>query len=77
MDDLLRNVRTRALIKLVQPYTRLDLAYISKELNTEVNEVENILACLILEGELRGQINQVTQEVTLENSYVISKFLRR
>jgi hypothetical protein len=47
--DLLRNIRTQVLIKLIRPYTRIHIPSISKELNVDVNEVESLLVACILD----------------------------
>lgn len=48
--ELLRNIRTQVMIKLIKPYTRIHLPYLSKELNIDVAEVENLLVQCILDG---------------------------
>lgn len=30
IDDVLKNIRTQVLIKLIKPYTRIDISFISK-----------------------------------------------
>ena len=47
--DLLRNIRTQVLIKLIRPYTRIHIPSISKELNVDVHEVESLLVACILD----------------------------
>ena len=47
--DLLRNIRTQVLIKLIKPYTRIHIPFISKELNIDANEVESLLVSCILD----------------------------
>lgn len=47
--DLLRNIRTQVLIKLIKPYTRIHIPFISKELNIDVVEVESLLVSCILD----------------------------
>lgn len=47
--DLLRNIRTQVLIKLITPYTRIQIPFISQELNIDVAEVENLLVSCILD----------------------------
>lgn len=47
--DLLRNIRTQVLIKLIKPYTRINIPFISRELNIDVSEVENLLVSCILD----------------------------
>lgn len=49
IEDLLRNIRTQVLIKLITPYTRIQIPSISMELNIDVAEVENLLVSCILD----------------------------
>jgi len=37
------------LIKLIKPYTRIHIPFISKELNIDANEVESLLVSCILD----------------------------
>lgn len=49
IEDLLRNIRTQVLIKLIRPYTRIAINFISFELNIEPVEVESLLVSCILD----------------------------
>nr|SVE76321.1 EOG090X04DO [Daphnia longispina] len=64
-EDLLRNIRTQVLIKLIRPYTRIHIPSISKELNVDVNEVESLLVACILDNTIQGRIDQVNQVLEL------------
>ena len=59
IEDLLRNIRTQVLIKLIKPYTRIKIAFISGELNIEPSDVESLLVSCILESVIYGRIDQV------------------
>ena len=50
--------RRQVLIKLVSPYKRVTLDFISKEINVSVEEVEAILTELILDRRVSGKIDQ-------------------
>lgn len=65
IEDLLRNIRTQVLIKLIRPYTRIAIPFISKELNIETSEVEELLVSCILDNAIQGQIDQVNQVLEL------------
>jgi hypothetical protein len=54
IGDLLRALRTQYLITLIKPYSRLDMSFLSKQLNVGKPEVEEILIGLILEGKVEG-----------------------
>ncbi|KAG9157022.1 hypothetical protein Leryth_009054 [Lithospermum erythrorhizon] len=43
IEDLLKNVRTQVLLKLIKPYTRIRIPFISKELNVPEKDVEDLL----------------------------------
>jgi len=59
IEDLLKNIRTQVLIKLIRPYTRIQIGFISGELNIEPSDVENLLVSCILDSTITGRIDQV------------------
>jgi len=69
IEDLLRNIRTQVLLKLLQPYTRIRIHFISKELNIPSSDVEALLVSLILDNKIRGAIDQVNQQLELDSSF--------
>ncbi|XP_050497459.1 COP9 signalosome complex subunit 2 isoform X1 [Diabrotica virgifera virgifera] len=70
IEDLLRNIRTQVLIKLIKPYTRIRIPFISTELNIDVSEVESLLVSCILDNTIQGRIDQVNQVLFLERETV-------
>ncbi|EFR02590.1 COP9 signalosome complex subunit 2 [Nannizzia gypsea CBS 118893] len=59
IGEVSRNMRTKAVMKLIQPYTRFTLAFVSKKLKISVTEVQDILSFLILNEELvNAKINE-------------------
>ncbi|KAI7868604.1 PCI domain-containing protein [Spinellus fusiger] len=66
IDDVLKNIRTQVLIKLIKPYTRINLEFISKQLNISVEEVEELLVGLILNEKIAGRIDQVNSRLELD-----------
>ena len=46
---MLSNIRTQVLIKLIKPYTRIQIPFISKELNIDESDVESLLVSCILD----------------------------
>ena len=62
IEDLLRNIRTQVLIKLIKPYTRIQIQFISGELNIETADVESLLVSCILDSTISGRIDQVGTE---------------
>ncbi|KAK9507655.1 hypothetical protein O3M35_007464 [Rhynocoris fuscipes] len=66
IEDLLRNIRTQVLIKLIKPYTRIHIPFISQELNIDGSDVESLLVSCILDNTVRGKIDQVNQVLELD-----------
>ncbi|KAF8308424.1 PCI-domain-containing protein [Clavulina sp. PMI_390] len=73
IGDLLRSLRTQYLIDLIKPYTRLELTFLAQQLNVEKDEVEELLMGLILEGKVKGKIDQVASRLELESSRTLEK----
>ncbi|KAF4976669.1 hypothetical protein FZEAL_6694 [Fusarium zealandicum] len=64
IDEVTRNMRTKGVVKLIAPYTRMKLAWIAKQLKISEPEVQDILGFLIIDGKINGRVNQ--QEGLLE-----------
>ena len=58
IDEVSRNMRTKAVLKLIAPYTRFSLQFISKHIKISVPEVLDILSFLILDKKLDAKIDQ-------------------
>lgn len=67
IDEVTRNMRTKAVVKLVAPYTRFKLEFIARRLNISTPEVQDIVGFLIMDGQLRGKINQDAGTVEIES----------
>lgn len=59
IEDLLKNIRTQVVLNLIQPYTRIRIPFVSKELNIPEGDVEQLLVSLILDSRISGYIDQV------------------
>ncbi|PVH72438.1 COP9 signalosome-like protein complex subunit 2 [Cadophora sp. DSE1049] len=68
IDEVTRNMRTKAVLKLIAPYTRFNLAFIGKALKIPVTEVQDILGFLIVDKKVKGKINQQDGTVEIEDS---------
>jgi len=68
IDDLLKNIRTQVLLKILTPYTKIRIPFLSAELNITPKEVEELMIGLILDNKIRGKIDQVNQLLELEGS---------
>ncbi|KAJ3336517.1 COP9/signalosome complex subunit Csn2 [Gonapodya sp. JEL0774] len=66
IDDVLRNIRLQVVIRLIKPYTRIEIPFVSKHLNVSNPEVEELLVSLILDQKIEGRIDQVNQTLELQ-----------
>lgn len=67
IDDVLKGLRTQYLIDLIQSYTRIELAFLSRHLNISIVQVEDLLMTLILDDKIpNARINQVEQRLELD-----------
>lgn len=58
IDEVTRNMRTKGVVKLIAPYTRMKISWIAKQLKISEPEVQDILGFLIVDGKINGTINQ-------------------
>jgi COP9 signalosome complex subunit 2 len=65
IEDLLQNIRTQVLVKLIKPYTRIRIPFVSKELNIPEPDVEALLVSLILDSRIHAHIDQVNRLVEI------------
>lgn len=68
IDEVSRNMRTKAILKLIAPYTRFSLGFISKHIKISVGEVQDILGFLILDQKLNAKIDQDSGIVVVESA---------
>ncbi|KAI9640416.1 hypothetical protein NHQ30_011161 [Ciborinia camelliae] len=68
IDEVTRNMRTKAVVKLIAPYTRFKLDFIGKALKIPVSEVQDILGFLIVDKKVKGKINQQDGTVEIEDN---------
>jgi len=61
-------MRTKAVFKLIAPYTRFNLAFIGKVLKIPVLEVQDILGFLIVDNKVNGKINQQDGTVEIQDN---------
>jgi len=52
-------IRSKVLVKLIKPYTRVKLQWLCRQLNATMPEVENLVVNLILDGSVKGRLNQI------------------
>ncbi|KAI5814821.1 PCI domain-containing protein [Pyronema omphalodes] len=68
IDEVTRNIRTEALLKLIKPFTRFTLEFIAKQLRISIPEVTEILGFLIIDKKVNGKINQAKGTVQIEST---------
>jgi hypothetical protein len=61
IEDLLRTIRKQVLRRVIRPYSRISLPAIAKALNDiPLADVESLLVGLLLDGQLEGYIDRVS-----------------
>lgn len=58
IDEVTRNMRTKAVLRLITPYTRMRLSWVARQLRISEAEVQDIMGFLILDGRIAGKIDQ-------------------
>jgi len=74
IDDLLTSIRTQVILKAVKPYDNIRLDALGMMLNISPDVVEKLLVLLLLEGRLKGSIDQVSQVFHKKVESKVSKF---
>lgn len=68
IDEVSRNMRTKAVMNLIAPYTRFTLAFIAKHIKISIAEVQDILGVLIVDKKINARINQEDGTVRVHSS---------
>ncbi|KAK0737441.1 PCI domain-containing protein [Apiosordaria backusii] len=58
IDEVTRNMRTKGVLKLIAPYTRMRLSWIAKQLQISEEEVQDLVSYLIVDGRVQGRIDE-------------------
>lgn len=58
IDEVTSNMRTKGIVKLIAPYTRMKIGWIARQLKIPEPEVQDILGFLIVDGKINGTVNQ-------------------
>ncbi|BGP54663.1 hypothetical protein JCM8202_001040 [Rhodotorula sphaerocarpa] len=66
IDDVLRSLRTQWILEIIKPYTRIEIAYLARQLGIPDSHVEEIVVALILDEKILGRIDQVTGRLELD-----------
>ncbi|KAJ5885159.1 PCI-domain-containing protein [Penicillium taxi] len=67
IDEVSRNMRTKAVLKLISSYSRFSLQFISKNIKIPVAEVTDILSFLVLEKKIDARVDQLNGTVMMAN----------
>lgn len=68
LDVLLRSVRLKALVAICKPYKAVKLEFLCQRINVDLQEIRSLLAELILEETIKGQIDQVAGVLELKSN---------
>ena len=68
IDEVTRNLRTKSVLKLVAPYTRVTMSSVAQRLKISEVEVKDIIILLIVDGKLNGRIDQSRGIVEIERN---------
>ncbi|POY74004.1 hypothetical protein BMF94_2815 [Rhodotorula taiwanensis] len=66
IDDVLRSLRTQWILEIIKPYTRIEIAYLARQLGIPDAQVEEIVVALILDEKILGRIDQTTGRLELD-----------
>jgi COP9 signalosome complex subunit 2 len=58
IDEVTRDMRTKGILKLIAPYTRMRLDWISKQLRLPAHETRDLLGFLITDKKIHGKIDE-------------------
>lgn len=67
IDEVTRNMRTKAVLRLITPYTRMRLSWVARQLRISDAEVQDIMGFLILDGRIAGKIDQQTGVLEMDD----------
>jgi COP9 signalosome complex subunit 2 len=65
IQDLMKKIRSEVLLDRIKPYTNITIPFIARELNVKNDDVVDLLVELILDGQVKGRIDQIHQILRL------------
>lgn len=65
VEELVHRFRSQVLLELIAPYTRIEISFAAQQLNIEMHELEDLLVSLIIDGKIRGKIDQLNNRLIL------------
>ncbi|KAK9381701.1 PCI domain-containing protein [Kockiozyma suomiensis] len=66
LDDVLRRIRSKFVVNMIAPYSRIEVDYLARTLNITTEEMEDLIVMLILDGQIKGKIDEVTGRLEIE-----------
>lgn len=75
VEQLIKCVRGNAILLLIKPYKNISIAFISKNLNIDEEEVENLLVSHILDGSIKGRIDQVNGVLRMNDQSTVDRYV--
>ncbi|ENN70922.1 hypothetical protein D910_05592, partial [Dendroctonus ponderosae] len=75
VEQLIKCVRGNAILLLVKPYKIISIPFISKNLNIDEEEVENLLVSHILDGSIKGRIDQVKGVLRMTDNSTADRYV--
>lgn len=66
VEPLRKRMREEAILSDIKPYAHVSFKCLGDELNLSVDVVEGLLIDLIMDGRLKGTLNQINKTVTLD-----------
>merc|ERR1712087_602543 len=66
-------IRSKVLVKLIKPYTRVKLEWLCRQLNATMPEIENLVVNLILDKSINGRLDQIHSLLDLKYSQKADK----
>ncbi|SPO00249.1 probable COP9 complex subunit 2 [Cephalotrichum gorgonifer] len=73
IDEVTRTMRTKGVVKLISPYTKVTLQWIASRLQISEPEVEDILSFLIVDGQLHARINQPLRTLEIRSDADVAR----
>ena len=68
IDEVTRNIRMKAVLNLIAPYTRFALDFIAKQLKISKDEVQDIVGFLIIDQKIKGKMDQENGIVEIDTN---------
>lgn len=68
VPDLIRTFRSHIITRVIQPYQRVRIGFVSGEIGVTDDECEALLVALILDNRVRGRIDQMNKIILLESA---------